>query len=172
MKRRAFTTDDISDVESGIPCGKIQLINLLAKQNVLLGECNNIICQDATKFVLKNKPIFDAEKIKLMRLDTIKTKLVDIGLHKIYSIEHIAIDNKSRLNENTFSKEWNENAKKINELVDTCIDHNNRYHMAHTIISSKNTTHRLKTNRCTYILCALVLVMIVMYYYRNNLFFV
>lgn len=182
--RRSFTTDDIphdasnninlDDIETGTSCDKIKLINLLTKQYGLIEECNRIICQEATKFILANKPVFDAEKLKLYKLENLKTQLINIGMREIYSIEHIVIDNGYVLNENTFSKCWNDNAKKINALVNKCVDTNNRNYTANAIITMKYKTAELaKTRKCIYILYifSALLILTGVYCRYNNLRF-
>ncbi len=173
--RRSFTTDDIlHDIENGVSDDKIQLINFLNKQHVLIEECNKIICQETTKFILKNKPIFDAEKLKLYKLETIKTQLINIGMRKIYSIEYIVIDDKYRLDENTFSKCWNDNAKKINALVNKCVDINNRNYTANSIITMKDKAVKLvKKKKYVYVTCLFLVVAIFagLYLYYNDMHF-
>lgn len=171
--RKSFTTDDLpNDVESGTSFGKwnnnklepnnlLKLIQLMKIQHELLGQCNKIICQETTKFILKNKPIFDEEKLKLYKLESIKQRLIQIGLYKIYIVENVSFDNKCVLGENTFSKEWNENAKEINKLFNSCIDNNNRYYNATTIYYKKDKKIvSTRSKKCKYISSCIFIILI------------
>lgn len=138
--RKSLTTNDI---ETGTykklePNNLLKLIHLMKIHHELLDQCNTIICKETTKFILKNKPIFDKEKLKLYKLESIKQRLIEIGLYQIYIVENVSFDNKYKLNENTFFTEWNENAKKINKLFDSCIDNNNRHYNATSIYYKKD----------------------------------
>ena len=124
-----------------------------------MNQCNKIICQETTKFILKNKPIFDEEKLKLYKLESIKQILIQIGLYKIYIVENVSFDNKCVLGENTFSKEWNENAKEINKLFNSCIDNNNRYYNATIIYYNKDKKIVPKrSKKCKYISCIIIIL--------------
>jgi len=177
--RKSFTTDDIPDDIENAVCllkpnsdsptepHKLNLIKLLGGQWKLLEECNEFICKENTKFVLKNKPIFDAEKLKLCALENIKHKLINIGLYKTYIIEHMPFDNKCILNVNTFSNEWNKNAKQINKLVEICINDNNRFHMAHSIYCKEDKIIiPQKNNKCLCMVCIIILIVCFVFIYQ------
>ena len=168
-QRKTFTIDDIPTAKLKKAWNEnkqesnnlLKLLQIMKIQIEVLEQCNRIICQETTKFILKNKPIFDGEKLKLYKLESVKQRLIEIGLFKIYIIEHINFDSKLYLNENTFSEEWNNNAKEINKLFTMCIENNNRYHDATVIYYNKDKKIILKRNKiCAYTVCIIFMLII------------
>lgn len=128
----SFTDDD---VESGkkrhhIPQNigpAIELKSLLIKQWKLLSAVNEHICQEKTAYILKNKPVFDDEKQKLIKLDVFLDRNDKCGLVTRFG-RRKEYDG-AKLNTETSYDDWNIKAAIINENVidlNMCIETGNR----------------------------------------------
>lgn len=92
-----------------------KLSGLLKKQWQNFSDTNFAICQEPTEFVVEHKPIFDKEKLKLIQLSTFIEK--DITCGTVTAIKSRSQYDGPFLNDQTFSPDWNQDSKKINDLI-------------------------------------------------------
>ena len=125
---RAMTTDDLSrfstssassvgDLESnGMSRDRdpntIVLFSLVKKAFEMLDAINRAICAETMEIVVKNKPIFDKQKLILISMHNFTTSYLDAGT--LVYIKTRTVYRGEYLSEGTFSKEWNDKAKIIN----------------------------------------------------------
>lgn len=104
-----------------------RLMSLLKKQWQNFSDTNFAICQESTDFVVAHKPEFDKEKLKLIRLGSFLE--TDVLCGTVTAIKTRRIYDGPKLNERTFSPEWNQDAHNINELIITLNREINRENM-------------------------------------------
>mmetsp|Transcript_23843 Transcript_23843/g.40580 ORF Transcript_23843/g.40580 Transcript_23843/m.40580 type:complete len:240 (-) Transcript_23843:13-732(-) len=92
-----------------------KLMSLLKKQWQNFSDTNFAICQESTDFVIAHKPEFDQEKLKLIRLGSFLE--TDVLCGTVTAIKTRKKYDGPKLSENTFSPEWNQDARNINELI-------------------------------------------------------
>ena len=172
-----LTTDDINELNSYKNNDNVlKLIHENKKQWNLLEDINSLICNETTNFILQNKPVFDKEKLKLIKIDLLINKILDFGLK--YSFENNNNDitllyNKNtnddyNLDVNTFNNSWNTNSEKINMLIKNII---NEYKKEHTIInvindSIVNNTNVVENRKwIRYLIIFIMLLSPIIYYY-------
>lgn len=125
---KQYSYTDI-DVESGVdddpssPYGSVssstigfKLTGLLKKQWQSFTDTNFAICQESTDFVVEHKPVFDKEKLKLIQLSTFIEN--DITCGTVTAIKTRSQYDGPMLNDQTFSPDWNQDARKINDLIE------------------------------------------------------
>lgn len=128
-QEKPYSYTDI-DVESGgdgdlsSPFGSassstigFKLTGLLKKQWQSFTDTNFAICQESTDFVVEHKPVFDKEKLKLIQLSTFIEN--DITCGTVTAIKTRSQYDGPLLNDQTFSPDWNQDARKINDLIET-----------------------------------------------------
>mmetsp|Transcript_8298 Transcript_8298/g.15641 ORF Transcript_8298/g.15641 Transcript_8298/m.15641 type:complete len:309 (-) Transcript_8298:119-1045(-) len=128
-QEKPYSYTDI-DVESGVdgdpssPYGSassstigFKLTGLLKKQWQSFTDTNFAICQESTEFVVEHKPVFDKEKLKLIQLSTFIEN--DITCGTVTAIKTRSQYDGPLLNDQTFSPDWNQDARKINDLIET-----------------------------------------------------
>ena len=122
---RAMTTDDVSrfstssassvgDIESNGTSrdrdpNAIVLFSLVKKAFEMLDEINRAICAETMEVVVKNKPIFDKQKLILISIHNFTTSYLDTGT--LVNIKQRHAYRGEGLSEDTFSKEWNDKAE-------------------------------------------------------------
>jgi hypothetical protein len=104
-----------------------RLMSLLKKQWQNFSDTNFAICQESTDFVIAHKPEFDQEKLKLIRLGTFLE--TDVLCGTVTAIKARKKYDGPKLNERTFSPEWNQDAHNINELINNLNREINRENM-------------------------------------------
>jgi hypothetical protein len=102
-------------------------MSLLKKQWQNFSDTNFAICQESTDFVIAHKPEFDQEKLKLIRLGTFLE--TDVLCGTVTAIKERKSYGGPKLNENTFSPEWNQDAHVINSLIGSLNREINRENM-------------------------------------------
>lgn len=102
-------------------------MSLLKKQWQNFSDTNFAICQESTDFVIKHKPEFDREKLKLIRLGSFLE--TDVLCGTVTAIKTRRVYDGPKLNEHTFSPEWNQDAHHINELISNLNREVNRENM-------------------------------------------
>ena len=102
--------DNFSDTSTSF-----RLMSLLKKQWQNFSDVNFAICQESTDFVIAHKPEFDKEKLKLIKLSSFLE--TDVLCGTVTAIKTRKIYDGPKLNDHTFSPEWNQDAKVINELI-------------------------------------------------------
>lgn len=102
-------------------------MSLLKKQWQNFSDTNFAICQESTDFVIAHKPEFDQEKLKLIRLGTFLE--TDVLCGTVTAIKARKKYDGPKLNERTFSPEWNQDAHNINELINNLNREINRENM-------------------------------------------
>ena len=171
-----LTTDDITELNSYKNNDNVlKLIHENKKHWTLLEDINTLICNETTNFILQNKPVFDKEKLKLIKIDLLINKILDFGLK--YSFENnnesIVLYNQNtndhyKLDVNTFNNSWNNNSEKINTLIKNII---NEYKKEHTIINVindsivNNTNIRENRKWIKYVIIFIMLLSPIIYYY-------
>jgi hypothetical protein len=93
-----------------------KLTGLMKKQWNSFTDTNFAICQESTDFVVEHKPTFDKEKLKLIQMSTFIEN--DITCGTVTAIKTRSKYDGPLLNDQTFSPDWNNDARKINELIE------------------------------------------------------
>jgi len=107
--------------------GKIvggQVLKLDAKIKTawtILGQVNQSICLSTTAVILENKPIFDEQKIILIKLGVTIESIYMAGLNQKFTSFNVAALSKMKLEEKTLFGNWNKLAVEINELSDLVV---------------------------------------------------
>ena len=124
-KYSSYTDIDVESSGDKDPCSPFgscssstiafKLTGLLKKQWQSFSDTNFAICQESTEFVVQHKPTFDKEKLKLIQLSTFIEN--DITCGTVTAIKDRSQYDGPLLDDQTFSPEWNQDARKINELV-------------------------------------------------------
>lgn len=125
-EQKQYSYTDI-DVEAGAPSHHssssassatiaFKLTGMLKKQWQSFTDTNFAICQESTDFVVQHKPAFDKEKLKLIQLSTFIEN--DITCGTVTAIKTRSQYDGPMLNDQTFSPDWNQDARKINELIE------------------------------------------------------
>lgn len=104
-----------------------RLMSLLKKQWQNFSDTNFAVCQESTEFVITHKPVLDREKLKLIRLGTFLE--TDVLCGTVTAIKVRKKYDGPKLNEQTFSPEWNQDAHNINELINQLNREINRENM-------------------------------------------
>lgn len=125
-KQYSYTDIDVEsngDRDTSSPFGScssstiaFKLTGLLKKQWQSFTDTNFAICQESTEFVVEHKPTFDKEKLKLIQLSTWIEQ--DITCGTVTAIKTRSQYDGPLLNDQTFSPDWNQDARKINELME------------------------------------------------------
>jgi len=104
---RPYTTDDIPSLQvAERKPNNIMLIFLLKKLWAMLDDINSVICKDSMTFVINNKPVFDAQKHILIKMQNFAET---IPSRRSYQGDRLAAD--------TFSADWNRLAKSANDWI-------------------------------------------------------
>jgi hypothetical protein len=104
-----------------------RLMSLLKKQWQNFSDTNFAICQESTDFVISNKPEFDKEKLKLIRLGSFLE--TDVLCGTVTAIKTRNTYDGPKFSERTFSPEWNQDSHTINELINKLNREINRENM-------------------------------------------
>ena len=157
FRRSPATTDDISNLRKyGKHANVIEVIAAVKKQWSVLEECNAFICQNTTDFILQNKPIFDAQKITLIKINNLIDKLTKNGLVKFYKHQHLSFND--YLSTTTYSDEWNDGANKINILLHDIVEEYNREHIIVNMFSTIKPKKKTTEQSCLSKLCTVLLI--------------
>ena len=163
-KYTSNTTDDCSLLEKYKSNDDVlYLIKNVKDIWYILNETNKYICQCNTDFIIKNKPIFDEQKIILIKIDLLINNIVSNGLKKSLKDSQIKYNNKY-LTTNTFSTEWNKLANIVNNSIHNIIDKNNQEYITIDMIHNTGNKDKIMTtnnNNKKYIFVILVILIII-----------
>ena len=169
---RVSTTDDIENFsETVISPHTLELLSQLKKQWRLLESSNSYICQSTTDFILKHKPIFDNQKLILIKIENLSNKLTANGLIKMYKRGNIIFTD--RLSETTYNDRWNIGAKKMNKLLDEILKINNHENFVIEVMNggaSANYTTRKKYTFYCAVIIVLLITLIGIVYIMNDIY--
>jgi hypothetical protein len=110
----------------------------------ILNKTNTYICQCNTSFILKNKPVFDKQKLILIKLDLLTNNIISIGLTKCLVDRKIKYDDGYLLDITTFNIEWNEKASIINNYIKNIIIENNKEYVTIDILNTINNNNNIQ----------------------------
>jgi hypothetical protein len=170
---KSLTTDDMHSMNNCMNNNyMITLLHYINKQANLLGDINIMISCEDTNFILKHKPVFDTEKIKLIHLSNLINKVMNAGMKTRFNT--IQIQGIVKLNEQTFNQSWNELSIKINEcLVKLEALYDKEYCVIHIMRDPKTKIKHdhIFTRRCVlmWFVIAIILVCILVVYYKKYL---
>lgn len=94
------------------------------------------ICQEPTAFVVKNKPLFDEEKLALISIGVFAEN--DLASGTAGSFKSRQGYSGKLLNSETFSKEWNTQAKETNKLIQSINNEIFRENVWYGVIGTKS----------------------------------
>ena len=135
---QSFTTDDCSKLDSYKSNDEVlKLIKYMNEISELLNEINIYICQQNFNFVKEHKPIFDKQKLIIIKINLIIDDLTSSGLKKSFKDNQIKYDY-DFLDSSTFNNEWNNKAKSINNLLFNTINKNNEEYISINILYNDN----------------------------------
>ena len=139
---RCSTTDDCNILSKYRSNDKIILL-IKHQRDIwkILNKTNTYICQCNTSFILKNKPVFDKQKLILIKLDLLTNNIISIGLTKCLVDRKIKYDDEYLLDITTFNIEWNEKASIINNYIKNIIGENNKEYVTIDILNTNNNNN-------------------------------
>lgn len=176
-KDKYFTSDDALEL------GKAHLIdnNVLVIKNLslklwkLLDDIEKILYKESFQVITENKPIFDAQKLILIRLDAQIEIIYNCGL-----ISPIKKKNKVNLDSKldgivfateTIFKDWNQLAIKANETINKIkqsrVEEKNVSNFMKTIIIRKNENSNLPTEKKYIIITIVTFLLIICIYFLH-----
>ena len=123
MKSGCFTTDHLIEIRKKRECGyenAILLKSLILKAWEVLGRVNEHLYHEDTHTILENKPIFDAEKRSLLRLDAQVEVFMSTGLVRRFESDARCKEfamNQIRLQTRTRFTDWNKIATQLNHTA-------------------------------------------------------
>lgn len=121
--KSGFTTDHLIEIRRNRECGyekAILLKSLILKAWKVLGQVNEHLYHEDTHTILENKPIFDAEKRSLLRLDAQVEVFMSTGLVRSFESDARCKDfamNQIRLQTRTRFADWNKVATQLNHTA-------------------------------------------------------
>lgn len=107
---------DLESNDSDTNCDIFKLKSVLQKAWVLLVNINTCICQESADFVLRNKPIFDKQKLILIQIDTFIEKDLQCGTFIMIKERQPFHCERPLANDTHFSL-WNDTASTINNTI-------------------------------------------------------
>lgn len=121
--KSGFTTDHLIEIRKKRECGYenvILLKSLILKAWEVLGRVNEHLYHEDTHTILENKPIFDAEKRSLLRLDAQVEVFMSTGLVRRFESDARCKEfamNQIRLQTRTRFTDWNKIATQLNHTA-------------------------------------------------------
>lgn len=110
----------------------------------IMDAINKSLYHSTTDAILKHKPIFDKQKLILIRVDIVIQRIYDGGLTKTFKPldgeDSFPALSSLKLDGNTVFPEWNDVVASINNLLDEIYTNIRINHNVEVIISSKSTT--------------------------------
>lgn len=107
---RTFEKFDQQDVKN-----TFMLVNLLQKAFALWKDINLMVCEEPFEVMVKNKPVFDAQKLRLIRLQAFVDGDLECGVGVKYAQRRRF--ESDLLDTDTMYSSWNELAAQINSVV-------------------------------------------------------
>ena len=162
-KNNFNTTDDCSLLEKyKSNDGVLHLIKNVKDIWNILNETNTYICQCDTDFIIKNKPVFDQQKIILIKIDLLVNNIVSNGLKKSLKDNQIKYNGKY-LDITTFNIEWNNKAIVINKSILNIINTTNKEFITIDMITNNTSIEKIIPTNNYYkrALCILLIVLII-----------
>lgn len=170
-KFQSYSTDDIEKFKTYR--GFEPILFIKNKLNILYTIIDNIekeLYKMPTNIILKNKPIFDNQKIILENIEYIINSMTENGLvicfKKYIKFNHV----KTVLNINTSSEDWNYNADIINKTINKLYQQIQTENKFISLLKKSNTIEQSKTYSFFYISSIIGFICTVSLLYINNIF--